>query len=256
MHFIKADTSLLKNVDTACKEIQTKEEKVNVLFMTTGYLTLSGRLDTSEGLDKKYSLNYYSRFRFVHNLLPQLTAASNESNSLSRVVSVLSAGSEGKIIEDDLDLQRNFSLRNCLSHAVVSNDFACEELAKKHTGTAFVHMYPGAVNTSIMDRGGIIWKVFGMVAGVLLRPFMLPLAESGERNLYHATANAFAPKSGVNDASAIGSDGIHGSGAYLLNWNGTVVGNQKTLTALRGKGMGLKIWDHTLEVFERCASNT
>lgn len=41
--FIKADTSLIKNVDAVCKDIQSKEDKINFLFMTTGYLTFNGR---------------------------------------------------------------------------------------------------------------------------------------------------------------------------------------------------------------------
>jgi hypothetical protein len=41
--FIKADTSLIKNVDAACKDIKSKEDKINFLFMTTGYLTFNGR---------------------------------------------------------------------------------------------------------------------------------------------------------------------------------------------------------------------
>ncbi len=44
--FVKADTSLLKNVDIACKEIQSKEDKVNFLFMTTGYLAFDDRTGT------------------------------------------------------------------------------------------------------------------------------------------------------------------------------------------------------------------
>jgi hypothetical protein len=68
--------------------------------------------------------------RLVHNLLSELTAASKEDNSLSRVVTVLSAGCEGPLIEDDLELKHNFSLRNYGSHVVIMKDFACEELAK------------------------------------------------------------------------------------------------------------------------------
>ena len=41
--FIKADTSLIKNVDAACKKIQSKEDKINFLFITTGYLAFDGR---------------------------------------------------------------------------------------------------------------------------------------------------------------------------------------------------------------------
>lgn len=41
--FIKSDVSLLKNVDSACEEIKAKEEKVNILCLTPGYLNLDSR---------------------------------------------------------------------------------------------------------------------------------------------------------------------------------------------------------------------
>jgi NADP-dependent 3-hydroxy acid dehydrogenase YdfG len=41
--FVKSDVSLLNGVDAACQEISKKEEKVNLLFMTPGVLTLQGR---------------------------------------------------------------------------------------------------------------------------------------------------------------------------------------------------------------------
>lgn len=36
--FIKADTSLIRNVDAVCQEIQRQEKAVNLLFMSTGTL--------------------------------------------------------------------------------------------------------------------------------------------------------------------------------------------------------------------------
>lgn len=207
--------------------------------------------ETSEGIDKKFSLNYYSRMRFVHNLLPGLNAASKDPNSLSRVVTVLSAGSEGPLIEEDLELKHNFSLRNCLSHAVIMNDFACEELAKSHPGTAFVHVYPGFVKTGVMDHGGVLMKVLGRVAQTLLAPMMVSAEESGERNLFHGSASMFAPRASAGKDAAVGSDEVKGSGAYLVSWNGKKVGNQKVLDALRERRMGERIWEHTLEVFKR-----
>jgi hypothetical protein len=189
--------------------------------------------------------------RFVHNLLPELTAASKEANSLSRVVTVLSAGFEGALVEDDLELKHNFSLRNCLSHAVVMSDFACEELAKQHPGTAFVHVYPGAVKTGILNHGGMLMKFLGMVAQTVMSPMAVSSEESGERNLFHGSASMFAPRASAAEDAAVGSDGTKGSGAYLVSWNGKTVGNQKILDALREKQMGKTIWEHTLEVFKR-----
>jgi NADP-dependent 3-hydroxy acid dehydrogenase YdfG len=40
--FIKADLSLLQNVDDVCREIKTEESRINLLFLTTGTL-ITGR---------------------------------------------------------------------------------------------------------------------------------------------------------------------------------------------------------------------
>jgi NAD(P)-dependent dehydrogenase (short-subunit alcohol dehydrogenase family) len=41
--FIKKDVSILRNVDDVVEEIKSKEQKVDLLFMTQGYLTFAGR---------------------------------------------------------------------------------------------------------------------------------------------------------------------------------------------------------------------
>lgn len=41
--FVQGDLTLLKNVDKVCEDIKAKEEKINLLFMTTGFLTMAGR---------------------------------------------------------------------------------------------------------------------------------------------------------------------------------------------------------------------
>lgn len=95
-YFLQKDISLLRNVDELCEEILKREPKINCLFLTAGYLTLSGRTETVEGIDRKMSVNYYSRVRWMMNLMPALTAASDR-NELSRVITVLAAGSEGDV---------------------------------------------------------------------------------------------------------------------------------------------------------------
>lgn len=42
--FIKKDLSLLKKVDEVCKEIMSKEEAINLLFMSQGGVVLKGKL--------------------------------------------------------------------------------------------------------------------------------------------------------------------------------------------------------------------
>ena len=42
-HFIKSDISLLRNVDKTCEKIQGREDRINLLFMSTGLASLKGR---------------------------------------------------------------------------------------------------------------------------------------------------------------------------------------------------------------------
>lgn len=41
--FIRSDIPLLMNIDESCKLIQTKEDKVNLLFISAGFARLGGR---------------------------------------------------------------------------------------------------------------------------------------------------------------------------------------------------------------------
>ncbi|KAK2760200.1 hypothetical protein FQN54_002267 [Arachnomyces sp. PD_36] len=248
--FIKSDVSLLRNVDIACEEIKAQEGQVNLLCLSPGYLSLESRTETPEGLDKKLNLNYYSRLRFVHQLLPQLNQAS-AAGRLSSVLSVLGAGNEGKMYLDDMSLKKNYNIVNCLRHATMMNSFAAEELAKAHPGTKFIHAYPGVVKTNIAQGFGAIMRPVMRAVMALSTPFTVDIKESGERHLYAATSNVYPPSAKAGGDAVSGIDGAKGSGAYRLNWDGSVVGKDSLLKEYRSQGVGKKIWDHTLEVFEK-----
>ena len=121
---------MIKNVDEACADIKTKEEKVNLLVMCqdtmvgrtgksfkvltianimndgrrdTVYcwtrklartrLTLSKTTETPEHLHLLTALSYYSRLHFIQHLLPLLQAATD----LRRIVSVFAGTKEGHL---------------------------------------------------------------------------------------------------------------------------------------------------------------
>ena len=213
-------------------------------------------IETSEGLDRKLTTNYYSRMRFIQRLLPLMQAASPQ---LARVVSVLGAGEESRTSFhlDDLGLKENFSLRNAACHAITMTDFFFEELAKKYPTVSFVHAYPGTVKTGFNKEAGFLMKAATNLAIIVLSPFMVDIQKSGERHLYAATSAAYPAKSGVHggvkldDQSTIkGSAGEVGSGAYLIGSDGEFRANIKVLEELRKQGAGQKIWDHTVETYE------
>ena len=228
---------------------------------TQTHLTLPE--ETPEGIDKKLAINYYSRFRFVSSLLPLLKAASIHPGGLARVTSVLSAGFERAINESDLALSNpgSYSLSAAWAHACVMNSFATEFLAAENPEVGFVHMYPGFVKTGQFKGAQVGWVVRGLlrVVGFLASPLAVDLGEAGERGVFIGTGGEFGPKGNGTGTGkgkeegemAVGSDGVKGSGAYLLKWDGSVVGKQNVLKPMRERGLGEKVWKHTLEMFER-----
>jgi hypothetical protein len=247
-----------------CAELAAREKSINLLFMTPGYLTLKGRDETAEGLDRKFVLHYYARMRFITNLLPQLSAAAQDpsvdaSARLSRVVSVLDpmvsvrAGGAGTLDFSDLSLKHSFNLKNCGCHASLMGNFFLERMAEQHPHTSFVHSYPSGVATGVM-RELPAGRVLSAVLTPLLKPFMVPLDESGERHLFAATSGRFPPKAeaeGREGDIAAGSDGTKGSGCYWLNWDSEVFPPNKKIQSTRLQGAVEKVMQHTDEVFKQ-----
>lgn len=245
-------------MDKTCEELKRREKKINCLFLTAGYLSVKGRDETVKGLDRKMTTNYYSRIRWASNLMPLLTAAA-DAGELSRVSSVLAAGSEGNVRLDDLDLRHHFSLHACLAHCVVMTDFMIEELAKRYPGTSFSHSYPGSVKTGIANELTGAVRLATKVLYAILSPWILNVQESGERHLFQITSQCYpaadGPSIGIDVPRGLhvmrGSNGEVGSGAYLLDWDGKPTGDRKVLDKYRSMDLGQTVWEHTMQMFER-----
>lgn len=277
--FIKKDISILRNVDEVCEELQRREKKINILFLSAGYMSLSGRKgkslyvpltsrsadtsqkETPEGLDHKMAVNYYSRMRFTMNLMPELSVA-GKNKELSRVLTVLAAGSEADIDLDNMDLKRNYTLHACLSHCVMMTDFMMEELAKRYPQTSFSHSYPGTVKSGITNQLTGPIRLGVKVLYSVMTPWILNFRESGERHLFQITSSMYKARDGsagipLNGGLdiAVGMDGNKGSGAYLLDWDGRPAGDVAILRRYRDQNAGPRIWEHTMTALKRAAGN-
>ncbi|KAI9832823.1 MAG: hypothetical protein M1826_000989 [Phylliscum demangeonii] len=276
---ILAEVSLLKNVDAACAEFRAQEKRLDLLVMAPGYLKVTRQgttpppaaaaADNADGLEDTISLRYYVRMRFMQQLLPLLSAASGPAAG-ARILNIHGAGYEGRMQEDDLELQHSFSLMAAVTHTATMNTLAMAELAPGYPSVSFVHTYPGLVVTGTFDHMAEHWAapwrfLLLRVALPLLKPFAVPLHESGERQLFHATSARYPPPGTVKDPAAaaagvpmpaglevaVGADSRPGSGCYLLGADGEPVGDRKLLDDYRARGMGKTVWDHTLAVYER-----
>lgn len=254
-NFIQADVSLLRNVDDVCGVIKSKEKAVDLLFLTTGHLAMS-KNDTAEGLETNHALRYYSRMRFVQNLLPLLNASKNHP----RVVTVLGAGQEAQIDESNLDLQKKWTFVSAAGYASSMNSLAVEYLAQQNPAVSFVHIFPGIVRTPLMNN--TVGSVAGSILSFLSRPLSMSEEESGERNLFVATSAAYPPASPADPAkvgvplpegvqTSVASTGKIGSGSYILNYDGADATNAKLMKEFREKDLATKVWDHTVMTFKK-----
>ncbi|KIW09153.1 uncharacterized protein PV09_00089 [Verruconis gallopava] len=245
IEFIKSDVSLLRNVDDVCKQLIAKEDKINLLCLSAGFFTFQGRQETNEGLDSKLSLHYYSRMRFIQQLLPQLakaaeTPAEGGKQPMSRVISVLGAGLEKQIDLSDFDLKKNYSLARCANHAQTGTTLAMHVLSSQPEakGVTLIHSAPGGVNTNIGKRApglaGIVLRTAASVLPILMPSIMVPIVDSGERHMYAAT----------NDEWGNG-------GVVLLNQKSDVIPNNGALKELLKNKTEVKVWEHTQEVFKK-----
>lgn len=147
--FEPCDATLMSNVRNTTGSLLAKLPKLNYLVLSPGFLTLKGRDETTEGIDKKLALNYYARWKFVYDLVPLLEKAKANGEE-ARVLSVLAAGTNGKLDTNDLDLKQGYGLKAAGDSATAMNDYMVEEFAAQHPDMAFIHAYPGIVRTPML----------------------------------------------------------------------------------------------------------
>ncbi|KAG8913218.1 hypothetical protein FRC00_002838 [Tulasnella sp. 408] len=165
--FIQCDVSLIKNVAKAAQEVKAKiNGKLNYLVTCQGLMTIKGYNPTSEGIDYKLSLHFYSRwkasvhqswslrllsnhegFQFADELIPCLERAAGEGEE-ARFMSILHPTRGGPLDTDDLGLKKEFTLRRAAQQSVTCNDLFVEEYAKLHPNVSFIHAFPGFTRTS------------------------------------------------------------------------------------------------------------
>ena len=248
------DLTLLSNVDKASEKIRAGGDgHLDMLIMSVGYLTFASRTETVEGLDRITSVRYYARIRFLINLLPLLNAAPS-----ARVVSILAAGMEGPLWPEDFALKKkeHYGFGKAAGAAASMNTLFFEEMRKQNPKIVFVHLYPGLVReTGLFDRlehFGWLTRLFLLwVFQPLVRVFGYSVEEAGERVLFAATSGKFRAVEGAGEGIEVGSDGVRGSGAYLLLADSSTTVAPEVVRDLREKGVGRKLVDHTLGEFER-----
>ncbi|KAJ7617792.1 NAD(P)-binding protein [Roridomyces roridus] len=181
--FVECDVSLMKNVGRTSAELLARFPKINFLALSTGVLTLNGRDETEEGIDRKLAVHYYGRWRFIRDLMPALKAAQKAGED-AKVISVLGAKHGGKIDLDDLGLKKHFSVLNAALAGPTYNDCMVKGFADRHPGLSFIHSYPGTVATDILRNSNTPALRWANSLTPLLKLFAYSFEDAGEHQLY------------------------------------------------------------------------
>jgi NAD(P)-dependent dehydrogenase (short-subunit alcohol dehydrogenase family) len=246
----EGEVSLLAETKRVCQVIQSKESRVDLLFLTAGYAPFGARRETAEGLEIVQSLEYYSRMLFALHLLPLLRVA-----EAPRVVSVLAGGLERAAINlDDLDLKKpgNFGGFTAQKQYAAMNTTTLEKLASENPHVTFIHSWPGAVSTGNVRRGQDPNSIVAWLIWLILEPLIGLLGfseeECGQRYLFQSTSAAFGGR-GVPWKGKPGVNSLEkqADGLFLVNNKCDCTPNAKVMPLLREQAQG-KIWDHTQEV--------
>ena len=108
------DLTKLSDVRNAIKEIQSQHKYLDGIFINAGLGYAAERVETEDGMDSHFQVNYLSQFMLILSLLNLLENSENGG----RVIFNVTRG--GKIFWDDIQMNKNWSFENGIHQAMVA----------------------------------------------------------------------------------------------------------------------------------------
>jgi retinol dehydrogenase 14 len=183
-----ADLASLQSVRTLAQAYRNTHDKLHVLVNNAG-LILGKRVQTADGLEETFEVNYLSHFLLTNLLLDALKASAP-----SRIVSVSSdAHFDGHMDFDDLQEEKRYGAMRSYCQSKLAQVLFTYELAErlKGSGVTVNCVHPGAVRTHWGDEAGALG-----VGIRIARPFMISPERGAETPLYAATSTELERVSG------------------------------------------------------------
>jgi hypothetical protein len=177
--------------------------------------------------------------RLLHNLLPLL-----RESSFPRVLSVLNGGKEDLMDDDDLGLEKKWSMLGVVGHSTTMTTLAFEYLAslQENRNVTLLHSYPGWVRTDNFSRlssksASLVWAFFlRCISGIihlLVLSFGISAYDCGQRQVFYLTSTRYGP------------------GVWRINHLSETEQESKVIRRyLEANGKEM-VWSHTESVFGR-----
>jgi NAD(P)-dependent dehydrogenase (short-subunit alcohol dehydrogenase family) len=254
IHFIHKDVSLVRDADAAAQFVKSREEKLDLLFTSSGFISFEGRKETVEGLEPSMTTRFYSRARAIQQLLPLLEKSENP-----HVTNIAAGGLEDKMDLDDLDLAApgNYSIAKAAVHSTTMFTLTLERFAEQHPRISFVHAFPGLVSTPTLSRGssGVSGFLLRNIVGPLVRTVLAATPEdAGARALFYATNARYTVDATAGHATPL-PEGMEKAtmtkkGVFLVNEKSDSAQNEKVLDPIR-ESSAEKVAAHLDQIFAR-----
>lgn len=126
---VLCDLAKLSDVRNAIEEIHNQHAFLDGLFVNAGLGYAAERVETEDGLDPHFQVNYLSHFMLTLNLLDLL----EKSELGGRVIFNVTEG--GEIFWDDMQMKEKWSYEDGIHQAMVAKRMFCDRLHTTHKKT-------------------------------------------------------------------------------------------------------------------------
>lgn len=136
--FVRCDLTRLRDVRAAIHEIRESHASLDAIFVNAGVGYAARRIDTEDGVQEHFQVNYLSQFMLTLNLLDRIEASAHGG----RVV--FNATDFGELHWDDLQLKKGWTFERAVGLGMVAK-----------------HMFYLRLNQLYARRSGALVSCFG-----------------------------------------------------------------------------------------------
>ena len=119
---VLCDLTKLSEVRNAIKEIHSQHDFLDGLFVNAGLGYAAKRIETEDGLDSHFQVNYLSQFMLTLNLLDLF----EKSEFGGRVIFNVTEG--GEIFWDDMQMKKKWGYEDGIHQAMVAKRMFCDRM--------------------------------------------------------------------------------------------------------------------------------
>ncbi|KAM4592830.1 retinol dehydrogenase 13 [Odontesthes bonariensis] len=190
----KLDLASLQSVRDLAREVQEKEERLDILINNAGIM-MCPKWETEDGFEMQFGVNHLGHFLLTNCLLDLL-----KKSAPSRVVVVSSLAHErGRIHFDDINLDEDYKPEVSYRQSKLANVLFSRELAArlKDTGVTVYSLHPGVIRTELgryLLPTLALWK--RIAASIFMKIVKGPW-EGAQTTIYCAVDEKLANESGL-----------------------------------------------------------